>query len=165
MRCFGEIQNLLSCPNRGYRTRFFVITHQRAQHFRDTYQFQWITTKESEQVEILRFARAIFSLGEAQFLLNSTTNVHLETYLELIKNIEETQESLYVDNIVTGVQLRNGMKIQRKLLQQQTSPTQKKELGTKFSDSDIKGIAQDKKKDTLGVNLKTTVTKTQNKEC
>lgn len=88
-----------------------MITHQRAQHFRDTYQFQWITTKESEQVEILRLARAIFSLGEAQFLLNSTTNVHLETYLELIKNIEETQESLYVDNIVTGVQLRNGMKI------------------------------------------------------
>ena len=88
-----------------------MITHQRAQHFRDTYQFQWITTKESEQVEILRFARAIFSLGEAQFLLNSTTNVHLETYLELIKNIEETQESLYVDNIVTGVQLRNEMKI------------------------------------------------------
>ena len=88
-----------------------MITHQRAQHFRDTYQFQWITTKESEQVEILRLARAIFSLGEAQFLLNSTTNVHLETYLELIKNIEETQKSLYVDNIVTGVQLRNGMKI------------------------------------------------------
>lgn len=88
-----------------------MITHQRAQHFRDTYQFQWITTKESEQVEILRFGRAIFSLGEAQFLLNSTTNVHLETYLELIKNIEETQESLYVDNIVTGVQLRNAMKI------------------------------------------------------
>ena len=35
-------------------------------------QFSWIKAKDSEQVETLRFTRAIFGLGEFSFLLNAT---------------------------------------------------------------------------------------------
>ena len=65
-----------------------------------------LTVKDSEQVEILRFTRTIFRLGESQLLLNATINAPLdastETYPELVENIEEIQESLYVNYFVIG---------------------------------------------------------------
>lgn len=74
---------------------------------RDAFWFHSIAAKDSEHVESLRFTRAIFGLGESPFLLNTTVNIHLdaskETYLELVENNEEIQESLYVNKIVVGI--------------------------------------------------------------
>ena len=60
---------------------------------REALRFHQIKTKDSEQVETLRFTEAIFGLGESTFLLNATINTHIhvskETYPELAENIEE----------------------------------------------------------------------------
>ena len=63
---------------------------------REAIRFHWIKTKDSEQVETLRFTEAIFGLGESTFLLSTTINTHIdvskETYREFAENIEEIRE-------------------------------------------------------------------------
>ena len=68
--------------------------------------FHWTTAKDSQQVETLKFTRAILGFRDSPFQLNATVNVHSdasnENYPELVENIEEIQENLYVNDIVTG---------------------------------------------------------------
>ena len=68
--------------------------------------FHWVDNMPSEDIKIYRFTRVIFGLGESPFLLNGTVKEHLETsvnkYPEMEKTIVEIEESLYVDDIVTG---------------------------------------------------------------
>ena len=44
---------------------------------RDALRFHWIKSIESNDIETLRFTRAIFGLGESPFLLNGTIKKHL----------------------------------------------------------------------------------------
>ena len=73
---------------------------------RDALRFHWLKSLESNELETLRFTRAIFGMGESPFLLNGTIREHLQTckelYPDLAEVIEEIKESLYVDDIVTG---------------------------------------------------------------
>ena len=73
---------------------------------RDALRFHWIKSTESNDIETLRFTRAIFGLGESPFLLNGTIKEHLITskqrYPESAVHIEEIEESLYVDDLITG---------------------------------------------------------------
>ena len=73
---------------------------------RDALRFHWLVDISSNEVQTLRFTRAIFGLGESPFLLNGTIAEHLqkskEKYPELVKYIEEIQKTLYVDDLITG---------------------------------------------------------------
>ena len=75
---------------------------------RNVLRLHWIKNMKSEDIKIYRFTRAIFSLEESSFLLNVTLREHLETSIkykqvsELDKTIDEIEESLFVDDIVTG---------------------------------------------------------------
>ena len=68
--------------------------------------FHWIKSIESNDTETLRFTRAIFGLGESPFLLNGTIKEYFTTskqrYPESAAYIEEIEESLYVDDLITG---------------------------------------------------------------
>lgn len=60
-------------------------------------------------------------MGESPFLLNTTVNIHLdaskETYLELVENNEEIQESLYVNKIVVEIPSKEYVENIKMLLQ------------------------------------------------
>ena len=73
---------------------------------RDALRFHWIKSIESNDIETLRFTWAIFGLGESPFLLNGTIKEHLTTskqcYPKSAAHIEEIEECLYVDDLITG---------------------------------------------------------------
>ena len=73
---------------------------------RDALRFHWIKSIESNDIETLRFTRAIIGLGESPFLLNGVTNEKLtnskQRYPESAARIKEIEESLYVDDLITG---------------------------------------------------------------
>ncbi len=70
---------------------------------RDALRFHWIKNKDPNDIEVLRFTRALFGLVQSPFLLAATLKQHLNSlrgkYPEEIKEIEK---SLYVDDIITG---------------------------------------------------------------
>ena len=72
----------------------------------DALQFHWIKSIELSDIETLRFTKAIFGLEEPFFLLNGTIKEHLitikECYGESTVHIEEIEESLYADDLITG---------------------------------------------------------------
>ena len=61
---------------------------------------------QSNDIETLRFTRAIFGLWESPFHLNGTIKEYLTTskqyYPESVAHIEEIEESLHVDDLITG---------------------------------------------------------------
>ena len=73
---------------------------------RDALRFHWIKSIESNDIETLRFTRAIFGLGESPFLLNAVIKGNLtsskQRYPEFAARIKEIEESLYVDDLITG---------------------------------------------------------------
>ena len=73
---------------------------------RDALRFHWIKSIESNDIETLRFTRAIFGLGESPFLLNAVIKGNLtnskQRYPEFAGRIKEIEESLYVDDLITG---------------------------------------------------------------
>ena len=73
---------------------------------RDALRFHWLLEKKSNQLQVLRFTRAIFGLVQSPFFLNGTIKVHLEKSLSLYPSQEEQirdiAENIYVDDIITG---------------------------------------------------------------
>ena len=151
---------------------------------RNVLRFHWIGNLQSEDIKIYRFTRGIFDLGESPFLLNGTVKEHVEPsmskYPELGESIDEINESLYVDEIVTGEvtveKVKKIKKISEKIFgeacielhkwhsnAEELEETQeehlselsyaKQEFGTRANDCKILGIFWDKSKDTIGVDL------------
>ena len=139
---------------------------------------------ESNDTETLRFTRAIFGLGESPFLLNGTIKEYLTTskqrYPESAAYIEEIEESLHVDDLITGdATIEEVQKVKEtavrvfgdakfklhqwhsnvKELGDFTSTTkpdisfEKQELRTEASESKILGVSWNKVKDTFEVNF------------
>ena len=73
---------------------------------RDLLRFHWVNNIESQEVELLRFCRALFGLVQSPFLLGGTLEVHFEwiktQYPELSEIVESIQKSLYVDDLIQG---------------------------------------------------------------
>ena len=70
---------------------------------RDALRFHWIKDKETSNVEVLRFTRALFGLVQSPFLLGGTLHQHLESMKERYPSVvEEIKKSLYVDDVITG---------------------------------------------------------------
>ena len=71
---------------------------------RDALRSHWIKSIESNDIEKLRFTRAIFGFGESPFLLNGTIKEHLtiskQHYPESVVHIEEIEKNLYVDDLI-----------------------------------------------------------------
>ena len=151
---------------------------------RNVLRFHWIGNLQSEDIKIYRFTRGIFDLGESPFLLNGTVKEHVEPsmskYPELGESIDEINESLYVDEIVTGEvtveKVKKIKEISEKIFgeacielhkwhsnAEELEETQeehlselsyaKQEFGTRANDCKILGISWDKSKDTIGVDL------------
>ena len=143
----------------------------------------WIKNIELNDIELLRFTREIFGFGELPFLLNGTIKEHLTTsnqhYPESVAHIEEFEESLYVDDLITGdATIEEVQKIKEtakrvfsdqkfklhkwhsnvKELDNFTSIRKldiffkKQGLKTKTSESKILGVFWNMNKDTSGVN-------------
>ena len=73
---------------------------------KDALRSHWIKNIESNDIETLRFTRAIFGLGESPFLFNGTIKDQFTTskqgYPESAAHIKEIGESSYVDDLITG---------------------------------------------------------------
>ena len=70
---------------------------------RDALRFHWIMDKETSNVEVLKFNRALFGLVQSPFLLGGTLHQHLEGMKERYPcAVEEIKKSLYVDDVITG---------------------------------------------------------------
>eukprot|EP00112_Aurelia_sp_Birch-Aquarium-sp1_P001131 Seg1117.2 transcript_id=Seg1117.2/GoldUCD/mRNA.D3Y31 product="hypothetical protein" protein_id=Seg1117.2/GoldUCD/D3Y31 len=70
---------------------------------RDTLRFHWIKDIQQEEVEVLRFTRALFGLTQSPFLLGGTLEQHLLSYDgQHAETIEEIRRSLYVDDVISG---------------------------------------------------------------
>ena len=70
---------------------------------RDALRFHWVQDIQTEEVEVLRFSRALFGLTQSPFLLGSTIEQHLLAYGDKYQTaIEEIRRSLYVDVIISG---------------------------------------------------------------
>ena len=68
------------CPvtlTRDLKQAFLQIRIQKED--RDALRFHWIKSIESNDIEMLRFTRAIFGMGESPFLLNGAMKEHLTT--------------------------------------------------------------------------------------
>ena len=69
---------------------------------RDALRFYWKTSKHSE-VEVLRFARALFGLMASSFLLGGVIECHLETWESCMPYlVAELRKSMYVDDLING---------------------------------------------------------------
>ena len=70
---------------------------------RDVLRFHWIKDRETQEVEVLRFTRALFGLGQSPFILGGTIEYHLDQYKEKDPElVEEIHRNLYVDDIIGG---------------------------------------------------------------
>ena len=151
---------------------------------RDALRFHWIKSIKLNNLEMLWFTRAIFGLGESRSLLNGTIKEHLTTsklcYPEYAAHIKEIEESLYVDDLITGdatteevekvkeaaIKVFEDAKFKLhkwhsnvKELDDFTSTTkpdisfEKQELRTETLKSKILGVSWNKVKDTFEVNF------------
>ena len=70
---------------------------------RDALRFHWIKDRDTSNVEVLRFTRALFGLVQSPFLLGGTLHQHLESMEgRYPSEVEEIKKSLYVDDVITG---------------------------------------------------------------
>ena len=71
---------------------------------RDVLRFHWRSSEEDE-IESLRFTRALFGLAPSPFLLNGVLEAHLDAWEERCPDVvAELRRSLYVDDLLTGGQ-------------------------------------------------------------
>ena len=78
---------------------------------RDVLRFHWFKHKNTSEIEVLRFTRALFGLVQSPFLLGATLKQHLESLRERHPNeVEEITKSLYVDEIITGAETKDKMR-------------------------------------------------------
>ena len=80
--------------------------------FRDVLRFHWIKDKSTQDLQVLRFTRAVFGVGQSPFLLGGTLNTHLDKYTteEFAEIIEEIKENLYVDDVIGGAETQDEAK-------------------------------------------------------
>ena len=70
---------------------------------RDALRFHWLRSVDSNEVETLRFTRALFGLGPSPFLLGGVIEQHLAGWSEkLPESVAEIYRSLYVDDLISG---------------------------------------------------------------
>ena len=70
---------------------------------RDALRFHWIKDRDTSNIEVLRFTRALFGLVQSPFLLGGTLHQHLESMEgRYPSEVEEIKKSLYVDDVITG---------------------------------------------------------------
>jgi hypothetical protein len=70
---------------------------------RDALRFHWLRSVDSNEVETLRFTRALFGLGPSPFLLGGVIEQHLAGWSEkLPESVAEISRSLYVDDLISG---------------------------------------------------------------
>ena len=70
---------------------------------RDVLRFHWIKDRETQEVEVLKFTRALFGLGQSPFILGGTIEYHLDQYKEKDPElVEEIRRNLYIDDIIAG---------------------------------------------------------------
>ena len=74
---------------------------------------------KTEEVEVLRFSRALFGLTQSPFLLGGTIEQHLLTYSDQEKGVtEEIRRSLYVDDIISdGFNAEEVRELERKTVE------------------------------------------------
>ena len=78
---------------------------------RDAMRFHWIKDKDSSKVEVYRFTRAMFGLVQSPFLLGGTLEYHLNSMKEQHPaEVDEILRSLYVDDIITGMNTLDEVK-------------------------------------------------------
>ena len=71
---------------------------------RDAMRFHWIRDKDPSKVEVYRFTRAMFGLVQSPFLLGGTLEHHLHSVKDHYpEEVSEILRSLYVDDIITGM--------------------------------------------------------------
>ena len=59
-----------------FNSAFLQVRIQEADH--DALRFHWIKDKDSSQIEVLQFTRALFGLIQSPFLLGGTLKQHLD---------------------------------------------------------------------------------------
>ena len=70
---------------------------------RDVLRFHWIKDRLTKAMEILRFTRPLFGLIQSPFLLDGTTECHLDLCKEEFpETVLEILKSMYVDDIISG---------------------------------------------------------------
>ena len=70
---------------------------------KDALRYHWIKDVQTEEVETLRFCRALFGLTQSPFLLGGTIEQHLASYENQARELtEEMRRSLYVDDLISG---------------------------------------------------------------
>lgn len=77
-----------------------------AEKDRDALRFHWLQSVESNEVETLRFTRALFGLGLSPFLLGGVIEQHLIGWNEKRPDmVAEISRSLYVDDLKFSLML------------------------------------------------------------
>ena len=96
----GKNKNATSCYNRRYEASFPSDQYKRR---RDSLRFHWLKNPDEFQLQVYRFTRLIFGLGQAPFILGGTIEEHLKKYLLRFQEIvEEIMRAIYVDDIIGG---------------------------------------------------------------
>lgn len=73
--------------------------------------FHWIKDRDTSNVEVFRFTRALFGLVQSPFLLGGTLQQHLENLKTRYPNeVEELKKSLYVDDFITGGEITDRVR-------------------------------------------------------
>ena len=71
---------------------------------RNYLQFHWIKDTYTQEMQVLRFTRALFGLVQSPFLLGGTIKHHLQQYKEHFQKIvSDIEKELYVDDLIHGV--------------------------------------------------------------
>ena len=70
---------------------------------RDALRFHWLKNPDEFELQVYRFTRLIFGLGQSPFILGGTIEEHLKKYLPRFQEIvEEIMRVIYVDDIIGG---------------------------------------------------------------
>ena len=79
---------------------------------RDALRFHWIQNRDPTNIEILQFTRLVFGLTQSPFILEGTLKNHFENYQQVYaKIIEVIENDMYVDDLVTGGESLDEVKI------------------------------------------------------
>jgi hypothetical protein len=70
---------------------------------RDVLRFHWLKDINTDEIQTLRFTRALFGLTSSPFLLGGVIQQHLESWHPKHPAVvDEIDKSLYVDDFVSG---------------------------------------------------------------
>ena len=143
---------------------------------RDALRFHWLHDKDPQRVRTLRFTRALFGLAPSPFLLAGVIKHHLDVCrADHPDSVKEIERSLYIDDLVSVEQLREGKAIITEIFRQATFTLHKwnsneeeleleenqqpedslsyakQQLGVKNGDSGLLGLTWNKRTDEIGV--------------